>query len=359
MKKSVYNQGILLLLPLLLLSSTLTGQEVTKELHKEYTAGANTTLQINNKYGDVFIDSWDRNEVVIDVKITVELPNSDKARELIQYINVEFAQNGDVISAKTVIDNKFNFRGWGGPKRFSINYNVKMPVDASLALLNRYGNADIDELRGHADIDVKYGNFKAGRLTRGNEKPLNRINIAYGKGSVSEAGWLDVVLRYAGETKIEKSQALLLDSKYSKLVLNEASSLVGESRYDNLNIDKINNLVLDIGYTDVKTGTVAKRLECNGSYGSFTVNYIPSDFESIKIETKYMGINLGIDEKASYNLAARISYGSLKYNEDNFVNKRRIIENTSQEVGGVMGKDNNPDATVYVSSSYGNVRLYR
>lgn len=115
MKKSAYNKG-LLLLPILLLSVTLTAQEVTKEFHEEYNAGSNSTLQLSNKYGDVVIDSWDQDKVVIDVKVTVEMPNRERAQELIQYINVDFAQNGDVISAKTVIDDRFNFKGWGGSK---------------------------------------------------------------------------------------------------------------------------------------------------------------------------------------------------------------------------------------------------
>ena len=35
----------------------------------------------------------------------------------------------DLISAKTIIDDKFNFTGWSGDSRkFSIDYFVKMPV---------------------------------------------------------------------------------------------------------------------------------------------------------------------------------------------------------------------------------------
>lgn len=357
MRKSAYNQGMLLLLPFLLLSLTLTGQEVTKDFHEEYSAGAATQLQISNKYGDVVIDSWNQDQVVIDVKVTVEMPNRDRAQELLDYINVEFSQEGDVISAKTVIDEKFNFKGWGGSKKFSIDYSIKMPVKASLALSNRYGSTDIDEIQGAVNLDIKYGNLTAGKLTRGNEKPLNRISIAYGKGSIEEAGWLDLMLRYVGDAEINNAQALLLDSKYSKLSVGEISSIVGESRYDNLNIDKINNLVLNNGYTEVKIGTLNKKLEYEGSYGSFSIDYIPAGFESIDVETKYMGVNLGIDESANYNLDARVSYGGLKYNEDNFINKRRVVENNSQEIAGVVGKTENPEASVNVTASYGSVRL--
>lgn len=350
---------MLLLLPLLFSSLTLTGQEVTKEFHEEYTAGANTTLQISNKYGDVIVDSWDQDQIVIDVKVTVELPSREKAERLIDYINVEFSQDGDLITAKTVIDDKFNFSGWGGSsKRFSIDYSVKMPAKTALNLSNRYGNADIDELNGLVDIDIKYGNFTIGKITRGNDKPINHINLAYGKGSIDEAGWLDLVIRYAGNTEIQKCQALLLDSKYSKLAVGEISSIVGESKYDNMNIEEINNLVLDNGYTEVKIGTLRKKLEYSGSYGSFSINYIPAGFESIDVDTKYMGVNLGIDDNANYNLEAHVSYGGLKYNDNNFVNKRRIIENNSQEIAGTVG-DENTNSSVNVRASYGSVRLYQ
>lgn len=357
MKKSAYNKG-LLLLPILLLSVTLTAQEVTKEFHEEYNAGSNSTLQLSNKYGDVVIDSWDQDKVVIDVKVTVEMPNRERAQELIQYINVDFAQNGDVISAKTVIDDRFNFKGWGGSKKFSIDYSVKMPAKAALALSNRYGNTDIDELDGLVNLDIKYGNLTLGKITSVKRDPINTINISYGKGSIDEAGWLDLTLRYVGDSEITKCQALLLDSKYSKLSVGELSSLVGESKYDNLNIDEINNLVLENGYTETKIGTLNKKLQYNGSYGSFSVERIPAGFESIDVDTRYMGVNLGIDDAANYNLDAHVSYGGLKYNEENFVNKRRIIENTSQEIAGVVGKVENPEASVNVTASYGSVRLY-
>lgn len=358
MKKSVYKTGVLLIIPLLLISFTLAAQnEVTKEFHKEFTAGVNTTLQINNKYGDVVITSWDKDQIVIHVKVTVEMPGRDKAEKLISYIDVQFSESDNLVSAKTVIDDKFNFSGWGSSsRRFSIDYTVKMPVNTALTLYNRYGDTDIDELNGLLNLDIKYGDLTAGKLLRGNVKPLSRLVLAYGKGSIEETGWLDVNMRYCGTTTINKSQALLLDSKYSKLVIGETSSIVGVARYDNLRIGSINNLVLDNGYTEVNIGTLAKKLEYEGSYGSFSIDRIPAGFESIDVETKYMGVRLGIEDNANYNLDARVSYGGLRYNEDNFSAQRRIIENNSNEVSGIVGKEGTA-ARVKVVASYGTVRL--
>lgn len=360
MNKSAYKPGLLLLLPLLMLSLAATAQEVTKEFHEEYSAGANTTLQLNNRYGEIVVDSWDQDQVVINVKVTVEYPSQERAQRLLDYITVEFSQDGDVISAKTVIDEKFSFSGWGrSNRRFSIDYAVKMPVEASLALVNRYGNSEVDEISGLANFDVKYGDINVGKLTRGNEKPLNRISIAYGKGSVGEAGWLDLQLRYTGNVEITSCRAILLDSRYSRLTVDESSSIVADSKYDNMRIGTINNLVLENGYSDVKIETLNQKLEFEGSYGNFSVSNIPSGFESINVDTRYTGVNLGIDENANYNLEAKVSYGDVKYNEDNFTNKRRIIENTSKEIAGVVGQGESPAANVNVNASYGQVKLVR
>ncbi len=359
MKKSDYKPGMLLFISLFLISFTLSAQEVTKEFHKEYTAGANTTLEISNRYGDVVIQSWDKDQVVIDVKVTVELPNKERAEKLLSYIDVRFSEGENLISAKTVIDDKFNFTVWSNVSRkFSIDYNVKMPVGTALTLANKYGDTDIDELHGLMNLDIRYGNLTAGKLTRGNVKPLNRLNLAYGKGTIDEAGWLDLTIRYTGNMSITKSQALLLDSKYSKLSIGETSSIVGESKYDNIRIENINNLVLENGYTETNIGVLTKKLNYNGSYGSFSIDRVPAGFESIDVETHYMGVRLGIEESANYKLDAKVTYGGLKYNEDNFKNQRRIVENNSYEVTGIFGKEELPSARVNIVASYGSVKLY-
>ncbi len=356
MKKSISKPGVFFIISLFLLSSVISAQEVKKEFHKEYTAGTKT-LEISNKYGDVVIQSGTKDQIVIDVKVTVDMPNKEKAQRLLDLIDVQFNEGSDAISAKTVIDDRFNFTGWGDNRKFSIDYNIKMPVGTDLTLVNKYGNTDIDELHGLMNLDIKYGNLTAGKLTRGNVKPLSRLNIAYGKGTIDETGWLDLTERYVGSMDIAKSQAILLDSKYSKISIGETSSIVGESKYDNIRIENINNLVLQNGYTEVNIGELTKKLNYTGSYGSFSIDRIPAGFESLDVETHYMGVKLGIEESANYKLDAKVSYGGLKYNENNFKNQKRIVENNSHEVSGTVGNEENPSSTVTVLASYGSVKL--
>jgi hypothetical protein len=360
MKMSVYKSGMLLGAALLLLSLNLSAQdEIKKEFHKEYTAEKSTKLELNNRYGDIVAETSETNQVVIDVVVTLRHPNRERAEKLMGYIDVQFTEGENLISAKTFIDDKFSFTGWGGEsRRFRIDYKVKMPVWMDLNLVNRYGDTDLDDLSGQVELDVKYGSLNVSKLTRGNEKPINVVSVAYGNCTIDEAGWLDAYVRYCGSFSVEKGQAFLLDSRYSKVRIGTASSVVGEVKYDNLRIENIGNLVLDAGYTDVNVGTLTRKLKLDGGYGGVNIERVPAGFESIDIDTDYTGVRVGIDESANFNLEGNTRYCGLKYNEDNFQVKRRIIGNTSNEISGIVGKESAPTATVKVNSSYGSVKLY-
>jgi hypothetical protein len=358
MKRSVYKSGILLALIAVFISFSLGAQEVSKEYHKEFKADKSTTLDISNRYGDVVITAWDKDQVVIDVRVTVSHPDKVKAEKFLGMIDVQFSEGTNLITAKTVIEDNFNFSGWGSNREFKINYSVRMPYSTNLTLANRYGNTDIDELRGWVNLDIKYGGIEVDKLTRVNEKPYNKLVIAYSKGNITEAGWLDLNARYTSTLTIGKSQALLIDSRYSKLRIGETSSIVSDSKYDTYNIEKINNLVLMSGYTTVNIESLSKKLTNEGSYGSLTVNQIPAGFESLDVSVRYSSVRLAIAESANYRLEGKSSYGGIKYNEDNFNFQKKIIENTSSEISGVMGKESSPAATVKVSTSYGSIKLY-
>jgi len=360
MEKLIYKPGIILLGTFLLLSPAITAQEeLKKDFHKEFTAKQGTRLELSNKYGDIVVQTSETDQVVIDVKVTVRYPSQDRAEKLLSYINVEFAEGADFISAKTEIDDKFNFSGWGGEsRRFSIDYIVKMPETLDLSLSNRYGNTDLAVLKGFVDLDIKYGDLRAEGFTRGNEKPLSTISVAYGKATIEEAAWLDIKVRYSGNFFINKSQALLLDGRYSSVHLGTVSSVVADYGYDKLVIDEIGKLVLETEYADIKIGKLTKKLLVNGSYGSLNIEDVPAGFESIDTDTDYSDVNIGINESASYKIDGYVKYGGLKFNEDNFSHRKRIIENNSTEISGIVGKDEATTSTVKVEASYATVRLY-
>jgi hypothetical protein len=331
-------------------------QEVSKEFHEEYDASDQTSLLLDNKYGNIDIRDWDRQQVKIDVFVTVKHSNPERAQRLLDDIDVSFSSSGNQIKVVTEIDPRFSRNSqWGNGKAFEINYTVQMPKQVNLELYNKYGNVFISELTGEAQIDVSYGKLTANKLSRGNEKPLHTVNLAYSNGcSISECDWLKANIKYSRLT-IDKATAIVSSSRYSKLFVEEASSVVIDGKYDGYEFGKLANLVIMTSYSGIQADEVSDKLELELGYTDTKIESMPASFESVNINSRYGTIRVGLDKNASYRLDGEAGYSKIYFHDTGKVS--RIQENTSMKVSGTVGPAPNPLATVKVSTRYGNVRL--
>jgi hypothetical protein len=360
MKAQKFKFGILsiLVIAVWIITAFAVQDEYTKRYHEEFDTNDETELVIQNKYGEVDIKDWDKDLVEIDVVVTVEHPDKERAERILSLISIDLSKEGNTIKAITQIDEKFHRIHWGwgkSGKQFSIDYTVNMPKDLKLNLLNKYGNTFINELTGEVTIEIKYGNLKANKILRGNIKPLSNLILGYGKATIEEVNWLKTDIKYS-KIEIEKSKAIVILSKYSKIYVDQGSSIVAESKYDDYDIGHITNFVCESGYTSYKFDQIDKKFDLTTKYGGVKVGYIPKDFESIKISNEYGGISLGIDENASYYLKGEAKYGKIKHPESRTLS--RIIENTSSSVDGIIGSEESPKAKVNIWTKYGSVQLY-
>ncbi len=91
------------------ITTSVTAQvnKVEKKYHKEYSVTADSRLYLENKYGDIDVRNWGKNQVVIDVVITVKHRDRERADKLLSFLDVEFSQEGDEI--KPVDFSNFSF----------------------------------------------------------------------------------------------------------------------------------------------------------------------------------------------------------------------------------------------------------
>jgi hypothetical protein len=360
MKKQTSRKGLFFfLLAFAALSvSVAQSKELKKDFHEEYSTTDNTKLILENKYGNIDLKDWDQNKITIDVLVTVEHSNQATAEKMLEYINVEFSQSGDEIKAKTVFDERFSKMNWSrgkNGKRFSIDYTVNMPKDLKLNLTNKYGDTFISELTGEALISVKYGNLKANKILRGDEKPLSKVMLKYGKGTIEEAGWLKLDVKYCNKFEIGTVKALMVMSGYSKLYVDKASSIVSDSKYDNYVIGEANNFVTEGGYSDYEFEKINKKLILTNKYGNCEVVLIPSGFEEINVDSKYGTVRLGIEPGASYRIEGEAGYGKITYPSTGRVSQ--ISSSNSFSVNGVVGTETDPESKVKLLTKYGSIHL--
>lgn len=359
MKKATFKILIFSVLILCIHIKSYAGkEEFSKTIQKEFQINSSSILEINNKYGDIHIQDWDQNSFKITVKITVDSKDKRYAEDLMDLLNVEFSQEENRIIANTKISEDFgNAKGWFGNsgKKFSIDYTVNMPKRNSIKLNNKYGNIFINEMNGFIDIDLKYGDMTINKLTRGDEKPMNQIILAYGKASVTDCNWLKLQLSYS-KIDIDRNKALILVSKYSKGSIGKSSSIVGDNSYDSYVIGDLSNLVVVGKYSNFQINSVSKKIDLNTKFTDFKVNTIPKTFESIGVENQYGKVSLGIEPGASYHLEGVAKFTSIEYPNEN-ARLNRVSENTKMSVNGTIGS--NPKAKVRVNTQYGGVKLYQ
>jgi len=355
-QKSKFALLLISLQLMVILTASATVEQYTKNLHQDYDADQNTLLIIQNKFGNVNINNWDKNQVSIDVIIKIDHKDEARAKELLNYINVEFSKEGNTLKAITTIDEKFN-KGlsWSdNNKEFSIDYEVKIPKNIQLNLENKYGDVFINEIIGHTILSVKYGNLKANKIIRDNTKPLSEIYLAYSNGTIEECEWLKLTLKYS-KLEVTKSKALIAVTKYSKLYVDLASSIVSESKYDNYKIGKVVNFVTTAAYTDFKFVEITRKLEVENRYGGIIVEKMSADFEKIDILNEYGNVKIGIEPTASYQLNGVAKYGDIEYPDNGRIS--RIKETTETTVNGTVGSNAETKSVVEIQTKYGSVDL--
>jgi hypothetical protein len=335
--------------------------EYSKNKHEEYDVNEQTVLVLSNKYGDVDITNWENDKVSIDVKVTVDHRREEKARELLEDILIRINKDGNTIEAITEFDKNFSSSGGlfdfgDDSKEFKVDYDVKIPKYLNLELENKYGDVFINEISGHAEIAVKYGNFKANKILRDNTKPLSHVNLEYSNGNIGEVNWLKLTLKYTpNNCEIEKAKALIAVTKYSKLNVEEASSLVCESKYDNYRLGTLSNLVCEAKYTDFRIERINKKIDVESKYGDIRVEYVPQNFEKVTIDNKYGQIDIGIDDDASYRIEGEAEYADIDFPNSGRVS--RIEKNTEMKVSGRVGENENTESEVRITTKYGSVEL--
>jgi hypothetical protein len=331
--------------------------KVVREVHESYSINKETELAITNKYGNIDIRNWDKQQVDVKVQIVVEELSEKKIEEILKAIKIEYGKEGEKIYFKTSYDDDLSkniFSFGNGGKQFEVNYIVNMPHSLLVHLNNKYGNIFIDKLSSPSKVELKYGNLKANDLKSENKDPMTQLVLGYSEGNIEVCSWLKIITKYS-KINIEESKALIVVSKYSKINVERGSSIVTESKYDEYRVGTIANFVTDASYTNFRFRSIGKKLQSESNYSDFKISFMPASFEKIKIVNKYGSYKIGVEQNASYHIKGYSKYGNIVIPDIGRIN--RIQENTELTLEGLVGDNSNTDAKVIIESKYGTIKL--
>jgi len=347
--KNHYTYRINLAIALLLVFATSFAQKAEKTKSESFEVDQNTLLDISSKFGEVEITTEDGSMLSVEANIWVESNRQSEADELLEQLDAEIYKDGNTVVVKSVLPDRLSTRN---KTKFRVDFTITAPEYINLNLSSKYGSVYVEETSGKAEIYVGYGNLKVLELNRGNQKPLNKVTLAYSKGNIEEAGWLKVDLAYS-KLAIEEAAAVVSITKYSGLSIEECSSLVMESKYDTYSIGELNNFLGELKYGNLSIDELSSKLDVESAYSSVKVDEIGSDFESIRVENSRGGYKLGISEGASFTINGVAIRGDISvYGMENLSKKS---ENADKYIKGTHG--NNPKSTIELEVKEGNIKI--
>jgi len=308
-------------------------KDFVKVINETFDISSDGKVNLNNRYGKVNVKTWDKNQVEIDVTITVDAKNEEVAQEVFDRIKIDIQNSSSSVSVLTEIEssNTTWWSGWsifggssGGSGDYQIDYNIFMPKSNDLALANKYGDSYVAELSGDAEVVVKYGNLKMD----GVEKDLD-LTLGYGNATIGYAGDTDIEIKYSNLTLKECKDTEIL-SKYSKLYINETDDLrcetkydtydIGkvaelrnEGKYDHFEIEEIREIITSTKYTEFKIEELLHSADMDMSYGGARFDEVKVDFAEINVNGNYTDFKINLEDGATYNVDVHGNYSGVKY----------------------------------------------
>ncbi|WP_439881371.1 hypothetical protein ACSX1A_19850 [Pontibacter sp. MBLB2868] len=294
---------------------TAYDSEKRKAIDKTFKVTKSDVLSIQNKFGKVHVNTWNKNEIKVRVDIIARASSDTKAQEILDKISVQENRQSSMISFKTQME-PMKITG-KGDKSFEINYTVYMPEDNAIAVKNSFGDVYLANLKGKADISVKYGTLKTDRLSNNS----NSVSLAYSSGN---CGYIN-----GGNINVS----------YSDMNVGGANGLQGSSKF-----------------SDFKIGDLGQELNLELKYGSFKVDRVSKDIRKIMLESGFSPILLNFADNSAFNFDVNVQFADFKVDKS-LVNVTSLEKGyTSAEYKGKFGGAS-PKGVISINSKYGDVKF--
>lgn len=343
-----------------IMNASDTDNEKSRKIEKAYPISSTTYVEIENKYGDIEIEIWDKDSIRFDIEIIAHSDKEEDLDEMLDLIKVDMKANTSyVLVATNWIDEinafkkgmmKFNQKV-ASKKRYEVKYKVRMPDGIDLSLNNQFGNIFLPSYTGKLEIDISYGDLRAHNLEN-----VKRLTSKSGKVKIKELNYGRVNLSSSKSFHIEKCIELELESSSSEISIDQINTLSLISSHDDVSIENVKVLTGSFSMSDVVVNSIATKMQTAFKYGSIQVKSIDPNSERIKIDASKTDITLNYSTFFNADVDIFISEkNSFSYSESY---SEEITESDSDGVYHFKGKIHNGGGTqIYLNCKNGYIQL--
>ena len=327
---------------LVLISCSLQGQnKLSKKIKQTHVLTNDGALYLENKYGDTYINGWDKDKIEIVVNIEANGKNDEKAKEFLSLINSNIIATNKQIIVKSEISNSkpgffSKYIGKIDPFNFekanaTINYTISLPKSAEIEILNKYGDVIISDWNGKLKINVEHGDIRILDSISNSD-----LSIAYGKLRANTLCKTNILAKDAS-ISIDNSSHLKLDSDGSQITLGVVGNLDLNSNKDNLEITQINTAFGTVKYSTLMFNNVSENVNLDLNLAELRLLKFSTSYPKINIEQRSSEVYINISE-TNFKFDAKLEQGVLRI--------PKSLHNINSEV------INKNDKIRYITASY-------
>ncbi len=333
--------------------------EKNKVVKREFKDVSNaTSIRLVNKFGDIDISTWDENRVSIEVTISVEHSNETKAQKALDAVTIGFKSSDNLIEAITSIEGlkeskTVNYEDGryipkGGATKTQIDYVVKMPSHNRLNASNKFGNIYVNKLDGEANIDVRYGFFKADELNNAH----NRIKLVFARessfGNVNKA---KVDAKYSSFTVI-RARTLDVSSRFSNFDIEKVDTLDLNTQYDRIKVNQADVVYADSRFTTLELMRVKHKVDIDNAYGYLRIGGIENGFDRLRVHNEFAKVKIEVASNLGFDFE-----GTSHFADINYPRRWELNTDIQQRSGTYSGQVRGGGGKMEITTRYGNVSL--
>lgn len=346
---------------LVIFTSLLTcsaGQNTTCNVKRAFVVNKGSAIQLTNKYGDVNIITTKNDSLSVCATISIIQDNQVLVLKNMKLITINIQKIKDTVYISTSYDRKFfSEESRKGRKSFSTDYLIKLPAYMTTGIKNEFGNISVDDLSGSLDVRLSQGSLDAKKLTRGNSNPVNYIYADHSKIVIENINWMIMNLVNCPSVEIEKAQALNLKSTVSKISIGEISSLVSNSKSDNIKMRSVNNVVADGIYSTYEIGILNGQIKSSIRYGAIKISELNKSFTTLDITSDHSLISLRSDPEASFKADISMSDGIFEISSVKYPGIFKASGTTSDSYIGLAGNNKDTKSLIKIRATGGKITL--
>ncbi len=332
---------------LLLLSLSIHSQEVlTKTIEEMYKMTNAGELHLDNKYGNIIINGWEKNNISIKIDIKVTNKKKENAKILLNRIVANIKTANDFVNITSEISEKntslfSRYFNKVNPFEFDksnveINYTIYLPINAEINITNKFGDVIIDNWTGRLKANIEHGDLWI------NDAITNaRIDMKFGKLRGKSITYGTISLKN-GAIDIESSNRLLLKTSGTKIEIETIIDLELISSKDEIIIQNVKKIHGELNFSNAQIDHVEEKINLNMKVAELRVYKVEQPDASVSINQESSDININITG-LSFMFNAKLEQGLLRlpktfYNiENNVIDKSKRI----REINGAYGKATN------------------